>query len=42
MSWYSRTVLLLMKSNCISELFLLPMKRNDNLEQNKFAAPEIL
>ena len=32
MSWYSRTVLLLMKSNCISELFLLPVKRNDELE----------
>ena len=33
MSWYTRTVLLLMKSNCISELLLLPMKRNDDLEQ---------
>ena len=32
-SWYTRTVLLIMKSNGISELFLLPKKRNDKSEQ---------
>ena len=33
MSWYTRNVLLLTKNDGISQLFLLPMKRNDKLEQ---------
>ena len=33
MSWYTRTFLLLMKSIGISHVFLLPMKRNDKVEQ---------
>ena len=37
MSWYTRTFLLLMKSRGISELFLLPMKRNDELKQFRWS-----
>ena len=33
MSWYTRIFLLHMKGNGRSELFVLPMKRNDELEQ---------
>ena len=33
MSWYTKHFLLLMKSDGISEFFLLPMKRTDKLEQ---------
>ena len=33
MSWYTRTFSLLMKGNGRSELFVLSMKKNDELEQ---------
>ena len=32
MPWFTRNCLLLMKSDGLSKLLLLPMKRNDKLE----------
>ena len=37
MSWYTRNVLLLLKSNVISDILLLPMKRNDKVEQISYS-----